>query len=114
MKKTILLGLVFVFLVLNVFAFTENADLSLTGLSYSSQAWGDLNNDGDLDLVVCGSPGGENTFNTIIYFKVTVISVVFKLLKQHICTNSTSIHVFHLPTITTFIAIKQLYISHLY
>ena len=34
--------------------FTEETDISLTGLTYSSVAWGDYDNDGDLDIILTG------------------------------------------------------------
>ena len=34
--------------------FTEQTGISLTGVSYSSAAWGDYDNDGDLDIVLSG------------------------------------------------------------
>jgi len=53
--------------------FTEQTGISLTGVYYSSVAWGDYDNDGDLDILLTGSLGatriskiyknnGDNTF----------------------------------------------------
>lgn len=53
--------------------FTEQAGIQLTGVDYSSVAWGDYDNDGFLDILLTGSPGsgfaakiyrnnGNNTF----------------------------------------------------
>jgi len=53
--------------------FTEQTSISLTGVGYSSVAWGDYDNDGDLDLILTGDNGsnrlakiyrnnGNNTF----------------------------------------------------
>ena len=35
--------------------FTEQTSISLTGVKYSSAAWGDYDNDGDLDLLITGN-----------------------------------------------------------
>ena len=58
--------LILVILSLQSYAFTQDTNLSLIGLQYSSQAWGDYNNDGNPDLAVCGSPSAT-TLQTIIY-----------------------------------------------
>ncbi len=36
-------------------SFTEQTSISLTGVDYSSAAWGDYDNDGDLDILLTGS-----------------------------------------------------------
>jgi predicted nucleotidyltransferase len=36
--------------------FTEATNINLTGVDYSSVAFGDYDNDGDLDLLICGDP----------------------------------------------------------
>jgi len=36
------------------------ASQNLTGVYYSSVAWGDYDNDGDLDILLTGTPGGPN------------------------------------------------------
>jgi hypothetical protein len=57
----------------NFSQFTEQTLISLTGVSYSSVAWGDYDNDGDLDVLLAGNTGsgyvskiyrnnGDNTF----------------------------------------------------
>jgi len=40
--------------------FTEMTEISLTGVNESSVAWGDYDNDGDLDILITGlsDPGG--------------------------------------------------------
>ena len=35
--------------------FTEQTSISLTGVDYSSVAWGDYDNDGDLDILLTGN-----------------------------------------------------------
>ena len=50
--------------------FTEQTSISLTGVFYGSVAWGDYDNDGDLDILLTGKPAlskiyrndGDNTF----------------------------------------------------
>ena len=55
-------------------SFTDQTSISFTGVSYSSCDWGDYDNDGDLDIIICGSDGtnrkskiyknnGNNTFS---------------------------------------------------
>jgi PKD repeat protein len=50
--------------------FVEQTSISLPGVSYSSAAWGDYDNDGDLDIILSGSyttkiykNNGNNTFS---------------------------------------------------
>ena len=54
-------------------SFTEQTSITLTGVAYSSVAWGDYDNDGDLDILLTGDNGssriskiyrnnGNNTF----------------------------------------------------
>jgi hypothetical protein len=40
-----------------VFVDSGPADDALTGVNYSSVAWGDYDNDGDLDILLTGSTG---------------------------------------------------------
>ncbi|MEI8204865.1 MAG: FG-GAP-like repeat-containing protein, partial [Bacteroidota bacterium] len=40
--------------------FTEQTGISLTGVGYSSADWGDYNNDGWLDIILCGFNGTAN------------------------------------------------------
>jgi len=40
--------------------FTEETQIALTGVSGHTNAWGDYDNDGDLDLVICGYTGSAN------------------------------------------------------
>jgi predicted nucleotidyltransferase len=47
-------------------SFTEQAGISLPGVSSSSVAWGDYDNDGDLDIILTGFNGGSS-YNTKIY-----------------------------------------------
>ncbi|MCD4768839.1 MAG: FG-GAP-like repeat-containing protein [Bacteroidales bacterium] len=50
------------FIVLPVFT-DINADL--VNVAYSSNAWGDYDNDGDLDILIAGSPGGGTRISEI-------------------------------------------------
>ena len=54
--------------------YEEQPGISLTGINQGSSAWGDINNDGDLDILLCGWDGlspvaklyvnnGDNTFS---------------------------------------------------
>jgi hypothetical protein len=45
--------------------FTEQTSISLTGVYYSSVAWGDYDNDGDLDVLVTGATGSDPNFNPV-------------------------------------------------
>jgi hypothetical protein len=47
--------------------FTEDSSMSITAVQYSSQAWGDYNNDGNPDLVICGT-NSSNGFVTKLYY----------------------------------------------
>jgi len=47
-------------------SFTEQTGISLTGVSYSSVAWGDYDNDGDLDILLTGQ-SGSSTYVSKIY-----------------------------------------------
>ena len=40
--------------------FTEQTAILLAGVGYSSVAWGDYDNDGDLDLILTGDTNGGN------------------------------------------------------
>jgi PKD repeat protein len=46
--------------------FTEQTDIVLTGVDNSSVAWGDYDNDGNLDILLTGS-GGSSYYNSKIY-----------------------------------------------
>ncbi|MFC2138743.1 FG-GAP repeat domain-containing protein, partial [Bacteroidota bacterium] len=46
-------------------SFTEQTNISLTGVAYGSAAWGDYNNDGYLDIIISGS--SAEGYITIIY-----------------------------------------------
>ncbi|MCX6303107.1 MAG: FG-GAP-like repeat-containing protein [Bacteroidia bacterium] len=45
--------------------FTEQKDIALTGVSYSSAAWGDYDNDGDLDILLTGASGDYSNYNPV-------------------------------------------------
>ena len=64
--------------------FTEQTSISLIGVSYGSSAWGDYDNDGDLDIIITGaisngsgssklySNNGDGTFTTMNTYLVGV------------------------------------------
>jgi len=65
--------------------FSEQSGISLTGVYYSSVAWGDYDNDGDLDILLTGYPGttviskvyrnnGNNTFSEQSGISLTGVS----------------------------------------
>ncbi len=45
--------------------FTEQTGINLTGVRYSSVAWGDYDNDGDLDILLTGNTLGSSKFSKI-------------------------------------------------
>jgi len=47
--------------------FTEQTGISLKGVSEGSVAWGDYDNDGDLDILLTGATGSYNDFISEIY-----------------------------------------------
>ena len=68
MKKSVLFIFVLAFSISNLLAQTfTNIEAGIPGIKYSSSsAWGDYDNDGLLDLIVCGEPdGGIDT--TLLY-----------------------------------------------
>jgi hypothetical protein len=66
-------------------AFTD-IGASISGLNYSSAAWGDYDNDGDLDLLVSGYNGTSPLYYTKVYNNnngvFTAISASFKGLRD--------------------------------
>lgn len=88
MKKKLCLGIVLILLTSIVLAsYTEDTSISLTGLQYSSQSWADYNNDGDLDLAICGSDGTYQ--RTIIYKFINNLSGTFAIEQNFNITNVT-------------------------
>lgn len=72
--------------------YTYDSDLSssFTGLQYASQAWGDYDNDGNLDLAICGQTGTTaDTARTIIYKIVSNGSGTFVTEKDFGIVNVT-------------------------
>jgi predicted nucleotidyltransferase len=47
-------------------SFVEQTSISLTGVYYSSVSWSDYDNDGDLDVLICGDTG-KNQYISKIY-----------------------------------------------
>ena len=45
--------------------FTEVSDISLTGVGYGSVAWGDYDNDGDLDILITGQGTGSTIISKV-------------------------------------------------
>ncbi|MFT4303454.1 MAG: FG-GAP-like repeat-containing protein [Candidatus Woesearchaeota archaeon] len=65
MKKYLLLAMIAIFTLSFVNSnYTVDNSISITGLKYSSQAWGDFNNDGTWDLTICGE---DTSAKTIVY-----------------------------------------------
>ncbi|MDD1469481.1 VCBS repeat-containing protein, partial [Dolichospermum sp. ST_sed5] len=68
--------------------FTEQTSISLTGVANSSVAWGDYDNDGDLDILLTGMDGSNRyskiyrnnntTANTIPDLPTNLSSTVFE------------------------------------
>jgi predicted nucleotidyltransferase len=56
-------------------SFTEQTDISLTGLSLSNAAWGDYDNDGDLDILMTGH-NGEMGVSTIYKNNAAIVNVI--------------------------------------
>ena len=59
--------------------FTEQTSIQLTGVSYSSVAWGDYDNDGDLDILLTGQSSGNQ------------VSKIYKNNGDNTFTEQTSI-----------------------
>ena len=66
MKKKVLLVMIFLYVsvAVNAQGFT-NINAGLTGLHWSDVAWGDYDNDGDLDVIVAGLNAAETGVTTI-------------------------------------------------
>jgi len=62
--------------------FTEQTGVSLTGARYSSVAWGDYDNDGDLDILLTGTTNGYSSGN---------ISKIYRNNGDNTFTEQTSI-----------------------
>jgi hypothetical protein len=87
MKNKMLFMKIVMFLLIMIplaLAFTQDTDLSLTPLQYSSMVWGDYNNDGEYDLLTCGAPGGVNTYSTILYLSNNSASAANRLTNSNL------------------------------
>jgi uncharacterized repeat protein (TIGR01451 family) len=70
-----------------VFVTDAVASANLTGVAYSSVAWGDYDNDGDLDILLTGVDSG-NGFNALVYENQGGIFVANVVASQ----NLTGVH----------------------
>ncbi len=61
------IALFFIFPLLFSQAFSEDISVSLEGVAYSSVAWGDFDNDGDLDIFLAGYSYYSGSYISIIY-----------------------------------------------
>jgi len=61
------IGLALALITFNLFSqtFTEQTDIILQGVSSSSVAWGDYDNDGDLDILITGATGSSTYMSEI-------------------------------------------------
>ncbi len=74
---------------INATTFTEQTQISLPGIGYGKSEWGDIDNDGDLDIILSGSTdlgvwgnpvtriylnNGNNTFSELINVSLPAIS----------------------------------------
>ena len=67
--------------------FTD-AGANLPGLDLGEVAWGDYDNDGDLDLMVIGYDAEAQVRHTITCFPSTTIGVKFEALATFFCTKN--------------------------
>ena len=87
-KKIIILAIAVILIASIVFAgFNEDTDISVTGLQYSSQAWGDYNNDGNPDLAICGSDSGGDIL-TKLYILNIDLKIIIKVIVMYLIINA--------------------------
>ena len=61
LKKRLFIALIFSIITINLLAqtFVEQTEISLPGVSNGSVAWGDYDNDGELDILIAGLDDGD-------------------------------------------------------
>ena len=81
MKKIIIILTSFLFIgrIFPQDQFTEQTSIALTGIYYGSVAWGDYDNDGDLDILLSG------------YSDTNIISKIYRNNGDSTFTEQTSI-----------------------
>lgn len=73
--------------------FTEQKGITLTGVSYGSVAWGDYNNDGNLDIILTGSKefAGDWSSNPQLTLTSSCVSKIYRNNGDNTFTEQTGI-----------------------